>query len=456
MKPTKYLLLSALFTVASAHAVPIAIIDSGTDLGHDDLRGKAWVNANDEDDAVDNDDNGYIDDTHGWNFAENDNRLFDRRLIGTFSADVYKFFEIQGRMLNGTASPEDLAWMQAARSNPEFISELGTFGNFVHGSHVAGIAAQDSTEAKIMPLKLIPTKAPKPFAAIEQNGMIRGAERERNEATKKKLVLMALEFLAKQQSQVFAPISAYTKNQGAKVANCSFGTSTTAAKGLLGPLLKLVFKRDMTEAELNEYAGHFVGAILKNTSESFVAGSKGTLFVMAAGNDGTDNDVLPTSPANIKAENTITVAATNGLSKLASFSNYGAKMVDVAAPGVAIRSTIPGNEHLLLSGTSQAAPFVANIAGQILDMNPKLTPAEVRQILMATSDKKDFLVGKVASQGIANTDRAVRAARLSATMSLEQAITRSRGEVRDQEERKLVSAEEQAGALVLPLPNVLF
>jgi len=445
--------LCALGMNVTAHAVPIAIIDSGTDLNHKDLQAVQWTNAGDEDDAVDNDDNGYIDDTHGWNFAENNNKLFDKRLLGTFSPDVRTFFEYQLHMLNGVATADELAWIDAHKKDPAFIAELNTYGNFVHGSHVAGIASKDSKDAQIMGIKLIPTKQPKPFAVIESNGMVRAAQRGRGEETKKKLVLKAIEFLGKQQSQVFGPISTYVKDQGARVANCSFGTSHAAAKMLLGPLLKLIFKRDMSEVELNEYAAFFIDAILKGSQDAFIAPAPNTLFVIAAGNDGTSNDEFPASPANIKADNTITVAATNGLSKIASFSNFGTQMVDVAAPGVGIESTIPGNEYLVVSGTSQASPRVANVAGQILDMNPELTPGQVKQILMETSDKKAFLADKVKSGGIVNLNRAVMAAKYSRGSSLTDAIARSVQDVRDQKETKSIAASS-AAEFALPLPSV--
>jgi subtilisin family serine protease len=156
-----------------------------------------------------------------------------------------------------------------------------------------------------------------------------------------------------------------------------------------------------------------------------------TLFVFAAGNDGSDNDRYPTSPTNIRAENVISVAATYEVQFLAPFSNYGATLVDVAAPGMLINSTIPGNVYLKVSGTSQASPYVANIAAQIKTANPALTPGEVKQILMGTVDSKSFLVGKVASGGIVNTDRAVMAGDLSRQVGVNEAISRARQSVRD-------------------------
>jgi cell wall-associated protease len=460
LKPsTLFAVLLALALVGtSARAATIAIVDSGTDLNHPDLKNAKWTNLKDEDDAVDNDDNGYIDDTHGWNFAENNNKLFDKRFLGKFSKDVYTFFEIQTKKLNGVATPAEIEWVKVKIADPVFLSQLQTFGNFVHGSHVAGIAAHGSARAEIMGLKLLPTKAPKPFSAFETHSMIAAAKVASGDEMKKKLVLMAIDFLGTQQSKVFAPISAYMKGQKARVANCSFGTGFAQAKGLLGPLLEKVFGRKLEEAELNGYASYFIGAVMKGSEAAFVKGAPETLFVMAAGNDGSNNDLFPSSPANIKAMNTITVAATNGLSNIASFSNYGVKMVDIAAPGVGILSAVPGGEYVQLSGTSQAAPHVANIAGQILDVNPKLKTSEVREILMGTVDQKDFLKGKVLSGGMANSTRALAAASYSLTMSVANSVARASKEVADiaGDTTVRVNGSSAQDAFVFPLPSLSY
>ena len=442
-------------TVSSVSAATIAVIDSGTDLSHVALKDVAWTNLNDVDDAVDNDDNGYIDDVNGWNFAEGNNRLFDRKLVGTFSRDVYRFFEVQTKKLKGTATANDLDWVKTKTADPKFLSELQLFGNFVHGTHVAGIAAKDSSASRIMPLKLIPTKAPKPFGSVEKKGMVQAAEKATGFDLKKKLVLLLIDTLGSQQAQVFAPISAYLNLEGAQVANCSFGTGFAQAKALLTPLLSKVFGRELPDAELNEYASYFVRSVMKGVNASFIKPAENTLFVIAAGNDGTNNDEFPASPANVKAPNTISVAATNGYSAIASFSNFGTKMVDVAAPGVGILSAAPGGEGLYLSGTSQAAPFVANIAGQVFDANAKLSPGEVRQILMGTSDLKAFLMDKVASGGIVNGKRALFAAKASLSMPVSEAVSKSMREVRDFEsfqERSSFTSDEDT--FVLPLRSI--
>lgn len=453
----KSLLLIAVIALLSsanlAGAVEIAVIDSGTDLNHNELSQKRWVNPKDIDDAVDNDDNGYIDDLHGWNFADGNNKLIDKKFLGSFSADTSKFFEIQTRILKGEATQQDLDWMKAARENQALLAELGTFGNFIHGTHVAGIAARDFDAAKLMILKIIPTQGIRRQSLLGQVTSNPALTQEFKKANSGKLLKLALKFLASQQAKSLKPFGEYVGKKKARVANCSFGTSTTAAKMILGPILKLALRRDPTKEELTEYSSFFVGEVLK-AARAMVTPAPKTLFVMAAGNDGTNNDELPTSPANLRLDNTITVAATQGYSKLASFSNYGEKMVDVAAPGVGILSSIPGNQHLVVSGTSQAAPFVTNVVAKMLAVNPNLTHAQVKALLMKTSDLKEFLKGKVASGGIINSQRVLAATQLTLTQSLDDAITMARAQIADVAETSTEKGEE--ALMALPLPSNLY
>jgi subtilisin family serine protease len=66
-----------------------------------------------------------------------------------------------------------------------------------------------------------------------------------------------------------------------------------------------------------------------------------TLFVVAAGNNGTNNDTTPRFPCNYTAANVICVAATTQADQLADFSNFGATSVDLGAPGTSILSAQP-------------------------------------------------------------------------------------------------------------------
>lgn len=120
------------------------------------------------------------------------------------------------------------------------------------------------------------------------------------------------------------------------------------------------------------------------------AGTAGHLVVAAAGNGdflgrAINNDTTPFYPASYYPDNIISVAATDSADKFASFSNYGATSVDLAAPGVNIYSTVPGG-YGYKSGTSMAAPHVAGAATLLWAAHPGLTMTQVRDRLLAGTD----------------------------------------------------------------------
>jgi subtilisin family serine protease len=95
-------------------------------------------------------------------------------------------------------------------------------------------------------------------------------------------------------------------------------------------------------AEAFEYAGdngaHIVNASLSGSGSSLaqqqaIADNPDTLFVFAAGNDGTSNDLIPRFPCNVPEANVICVGASTDRDGLSGFSNYGAGSVDLVAPG---------------------------------------------------------------------------------------------------------------------------
>jgi subtilisin family serine protease len=137
------------------------------------------------------------------------------------------------------------------------------------------------------------------------------------------------------------------------------------------------------------------------------AGEAGHVFVAAAGNDTRNNDSTPTWPANIDLDNVITVAATGSSDQIASFSNWGRRTVHVAAPGVGIISTTPRNSYGPMSGTSMAAPHVAGAVAMIRSQFPELTPKEVRDLLISTSDLVPALATRSQSGGRVNLERAI-------------------------------------------------
>src|SRR5947207_2743631 len=154
-----------------------------------------------------------------------------------------------------------------------------------------------------------------------------------------------------------------------------------------------------------------------------LANALGAVVIAAAGNDGLDNDLLPTYPASYVAgypdycPNLISVMASGRVSVMAPdphddkawFSNYGRTRVHLAAPGVGILTTASsfGNppRWRAYSGTSAACAHVTYAAALIKTLNPAWTPTEIRDHLVASVDRSPWL--KCIAQGRLNLERAV-------------------------------------------------
>ncbi len=136
------------------------------------------------------------------------------------------------------------------------------------------------------------------------------------------------------------------------------------------------------------------------------SGEAGMLFVAAAGNSGSNNDLQPFYPASYSWDNIISVAATDRLDERASFSCYGANSVDLAAPGSDIYSTVPGG-YGSKSGTSMATPHVAALAALLWSERPEASPAEIRTLLFSTVDPLPSLAGKMVTGGRINARKAL-------------------------------------------------
>jgi subtilisin family serine protease len=152
--------------------------------------------------------------------------------------------------------------------------------------------------------------------------------------------------------------------------------------------------------------------------DAAIAAAPHTLFVFPAGNAAKDNDVAPDYPCATDEPNAVCVAATDQNDLPAGFSSWGAKSVDLAAPGVNLLSTglndAGGPDYRLASGTSISAPYVAGATALMLRADATLTPTELRNALLLGAEPLPALAGT-----------SVTGARLNVLRSLQIALDQS-------------------------------
>jgi subtilisin family serine protease len=136
------------------------------------------------------------------------------------------------------------------------------------------------------------------------------------------------------------------------------------------------------------------------------ANQHGVVFVTAAGNNGTNNDRVPSYPADYRLPNEIAVAAIDQFGNLASFSDYGPTTVDLGAPGVNVLSTVPGG-FAYFSGTSMATPYVAGTVALLEGIHPEFTAAQLVQRILATTKPMASLIGRTVTGGIVDAAAAI-------------------------------------------------
>lgn len=204
----------------------------------------------------------------------------------------------------------------------------------------------------------------------------------------------------------------------------AYGNGSTSAA-----ILAITYASDMGVQILNNsYGSTEESTPLKEAIE--YANERGVLFVAAAGNDGTNNDLSPHFPSNYEVPNIIAVAASDDGDQRAIWgdsggggddcgficasvnaatpgSNYGFETVDLFAPGKNILSTIPGDGYSKLSGTSMASPHLAGAAALVLSTNSSLSTSQLKQVLLSTVDKLDEFTNLVATGGRLNLASAV-------------------------------------------------
>lgn len=128
------------------------------------------------------------------------------------------------------------------------------------------------------------------------------------------------------------------------------------------------------------------------------------LFVVAAGNDSSNNDTSPSFPASYTLDSIVSVASSTRTDALSDFTNFGATSVDLAAPGSTILSTFNAsdNNFATLSGTSMASPHVAGAAAILRAEFPDENFAEIKARLLDTVDVIPAFVGTSLTGGRLN------------------------------------------------------
>lgn len=405
--------------------VIVGVIDSGTDIEHEDLKSVIWTNPKEiAGNGIDDDKNGYIDDMHGWNFlgdSGNENLEMTRIVKkGDDGSQQYKdakaqlekkLQEAQGNkqqvdfifkankavadhLKKENYSLEEVKKIQTsdpmlsqskqvmmsviAQTGPDFNSELNEYKTQVYdqlnynlntqfdGRKVVGDNPDDITDTKYGNNNVMGPEKSDIVHGTHVAGIIaqvRGNKKGGDGVANNAqiLVVRAVPNGDEYDKDIALGIR-YAVDNGAKVINGSFGKGFSPHKNWVQDAIKY-------------------------------AASKDVLIVHAAGNDGLDLDLAenqnyPNDSNDNKTEisnNFLSIGALNttyGSGMVAGFSNYGSFNVDVFAPGAKIYATVPNNKYKYEQGTSMASPNAAGVAALIRSYYPDLTAAQVKQILM--------------------------------------------------------------------------
>jgi subtilisin family serine protease len=237
------------------------------------------------------------------------------------------------------------------------LEREGFFGNFVHGTHVAGIALRGNPAAKLVVFRF-------------------------NDNLSSELHFEPTIEYAQRMAANFKLIGKFCAQHKVRVVNLSWGDQPSEFEEWLSKT-----KANQTPEERKQEALALF-AIWKQAIIDAMQAAPGTLFVTAAGNADSDAGFLEDVPASLELPNLITVGATNQAGDATSFTSYG-KTVVVFASGYHVESFIPGGKQVRLSGTSMAAPQVTNLAGKLFAVDPALTPEKAKELILQGATLSD-------------------------------------------------------------------
>jgi subtilisin family serine protease len=430
--------------------VIVAIIDSGVDVEHEDLKGKIWVNPKEyPNNGIDDDHNGFIDDINGWDFlGAKDGTDIARETMEVTREysklkNTYQYVNEVQNLSPKMKYEYDLYHKYKLKYEAK-VKELQEQGPFVIKLY------EKYLDAKQLVANHLKIKADN----LTDDDWNKITTRDTEELKKAKRIFELLTQIGQDENKLkeayeyydaqfkFGVNLAYNPrtiigddvenvndhdygNNEVKGPDARHGThvagiiaanrdNTIGVSGICSNVKLMILRtipegdeRDKDVANAIRYAADN-GAMVVNMSfgksvspqklavDAAVkyAQSKGILFVHAAGNENENidvNDNFPTKKyADGKmAENWIEVGATSWMSPpntVAEFSNYG-RIVDVFAPGVDLKSTVVGSKYEDLSGTSMSAPVVTGIAALLMSYFPDLDARQIKKIILDSSTK---------------------------------------------------------------------
>lgn len=424
--------------------VIVAVIDSGVETDHPDLKDVIWVNEKEiPGNGVDDDNNGYIDDVHGWSFLGGPGGDIDQEAleISRMYRSEAKYFE--GKDLSNLSAEDKKrheAFLKLKEAHTKEISTTAqNYGQIkVLNDYIQNVKASNNGEftkkgnKAYQPKNEIETKIKKRLGLIlavvkpaELEDQISGAAKSYEgmlKMDKLDVDSLRMTLVGDNPSDMTERFYGCNRYEGPDAFHGTHVAGIIAAKrgngigieGIANNVKIMVLRavpngdeRDKDVANAIRYAvdngakvinmsfGKYYTPNKDVVDEAILyAKSKDVLLVHAAGNDAKNKDLEDSYPTRILSDGTIAsnwieVGASSSSKKgkdlIANFSNYGSKTVDVFAPGVDIYSTVPDGKYGDASGTSMACPATAGVAAMIRSYFPELKAHEVKELLMKTA-----------------------------------------------------------------------
>ncbi len=417
--------------------VVVAIIDSGIDIEHEDLQGKIWVNVDEiPGNGIDDDNNGYIDDVHGWNFLggkdgknANPMRLERTRIYANLkdrsdlSAEEKELFEQVSKELE-----EERATYEGYLSQMDMLAPMiegipamlkEKFGkDDVTEKDINKYLKKHPDEKQAMGLAMAYVTGELTMDVInEQKEQIQNMlDTHHNPDFNGRTIVgdNPDDFNDRSygNNDVEGPDALHGTHVGGIVG--AIRGNKLGGDGVANDVLLMSvravpdgdeFDKDIALAiryavdngaqVINMSFGKKYSPHQKEVYEAFqYADSKGVLCIHAAGNDHKNIDVEPNYPTSMypfqtkKLDHFITIGSSTRNTEEAlpsSFSNYGKKGVDVFAPGSEIYNSVPQSEYRELQGTSMACPMVSGAAAMLKSYFPEMSMKEIADVLLSTS-----------------------------------------------------------------------